>query len=192
MRLVGYTGSAKPQAADARLSKRISTNHFMLLFTANNEADTDRLGVALADQLPPGMVVGLLGTLGAGKTRLVQAVAVALGVPRAEVTSPTFVLVNEYSQGRLPLYHFDAYRIKDDDEFLELGPEEYFEADGLTFVEWADRVSDCLPEERMEISMEVIGETERTITLVGTTDRLVKLVKQIGESVHSGDLSDRG
>ena len=111
MRLVGYTGSAKPQAADARLSKRISTNHIMLPFTANDEADTERLGAALANQLPPGTVVALLGTLGSGKTRLVQAVAVALGVPRDVVTSPTFVLVNEYTQGRLPPYHFDAYPI---------------------------------------------------------------------------------
>ena len=91
----------------------------MLTFTANNEHDTDRLGAALAEVLPPGTVVALIGTLGAGKTRLVQAVAAALGVPPGSVTSPTFVLVNEYTGGRLPIYHFDTYRLKDDDEFLD-------------------------------------------------------------------------
>ncbi len=159
----------------------------MSTFTAKNETDTDRLGAALANTLPPGTVVALQGTLGAGKTRLVQAVAVALGVPQGAITSPTFVLVNEYGQGRLPIYHFDAYRVRDDDEFLELGPEEYFEADGLTFVEWANRVSDCLPAERVEISIEVTGETERTITIIGTTDRLAQLVDEIGGAVRTGD-----
>ena len=100
----------------------------MLTITLNNEQDTERLGAALADVLPPGTVVALIGTLGAGKTRLVQAVATALGVPAGGVTSPTFVLVNEYRQGRVPVFHFDTYRLKDDDEFLALGPEEYFES----------------------------------------------------------------
>ena len=121
----------------------------MFTFTANNEHDTERLGAALADVLPPGTVVGLIGTLGAGKTRLVQAVAAALGVPPGNVTSPTFVLVNEYRGGRMPVYHFDTYRLKDDDEFLDLGPDEYFDSNGLTFVEWADRVADLLPDERL-------------------------------------------
>ena len=90
----------------------------MLTLTLQNEQDTERLGAALADVLPPQTVVALIGTLGAGKTRLVQAVATALGVPAGSVTSPTFVLVNEYRQGRLPVFHFDTYRLKDDDEFL--------------------------------------------------------------------------
>ena len=90
-----------------------------------------------------------------------QAVAAAFGVPRANVTSPTFVLVNEYPGGRLPIYHFDTYRLKDDDEFLNLGPDEYFDSNGLTFVEWADRVADLLPAERVEITIEVAGETDR-------------------------------
>src|SRR5262245_64483264 len=112
--------------------------------TVHNEQDTIRLGAALAEVLPAGTTIALTGTLGAGKTRLVQAVATALGVQPGSVTSPTFVLVNEYSGGRLPVYHFDTYRLKDDDEFIELGPEEYFESAGLTFVEWADRVAPVL------------------------------------------------
>jgi tRNA threonylcarbamoyladenosine biosynthesis protein TsaE len=151
----------------------------MLTLTLKNDHDTDRLGAALAETLPPGTVVGLIGTLGAGKTRLVQAVAAALGVPRESITSPTFVLVNEYRQGRMPVFHCDTYRLKDDDEFLELGPEEYFDAGGLTFVEWADRVAHLLPRDRVEIEIEVTGDTERRVALVGTTDRLARAIEHI-------------
>lgn len=136
-------------------------------FTANSEADTDRLGKQLADELTPGTVVALLGTLGAGKTRLVQAVATALEVPAEDVTSPTFVLVNEYLGGRMPIYHFDAYRLKDEDEFLELGPEEYFDGAGITFVEWADRVESCLPKQILRIEAKVTGDTQREFTITG-------------------------
>jgi tRNA threonylcarbamoyladenosine biosynthesis protein TsaE len=156
----------------------------MFTFTASTEADTDRLGAALAEVLPPGIVIGLFGMLGAGKTRLVQAVARGLGVAAGAVTSPTFVLLHQYLQGCPPIYHFDAYRLRDDDEFLELGPEEYFEAGGITFIEWADRVSRCLPAERLEIRIELTGETERTFALTATTteleERLVRLGKLVG------------
>jgi tRNA threonylcarbamoyladenosine biosynthesis protein TsaE len=144
----------------------------MVSLSINSEQDTERLGAALADALPPGTVVGLIGTLGAGKTRLVQAAATALGVPAGNVTSPTFVLVNEYRGGRLTVYHFDTYRLKDDDEFLALGPEEYFESNGLTFVEWADRVAGMLPKERVEITIDVTGETSRRVTIRATSAAL--------------------
>jgi tRNA threonylcarbamoyladenosine biosynthesis protein TsaE len=148
----------------------------MLTFTALNESDTQHLGAALADVLPPGTVVGLIGTLGAGKTRLVQAVAASLGVPPGKVTSPTFILVNEYAGGRIPIYHFDTYRLKDEDEFLQLGPDEYFDSNGLVFIEWADRVARLLPDERLEIEIEVIGETERRISVRGTSTRMEALI----------------
>jgi tRNA threonylcarbamoyladenosine biosynthesis protein TsaE len=138
----------------------------------NNEQDTARLGAALAEVLPPGTTIALIGTLGAGKTRLVQAVATALGVPPGSVTSPTFVLVNEYTAGRTPIYHFDTYRLKDNDEFLELGPDEYFESDGLVFVEWADRVAHLLPPEHIAINFEVLDETSREITINGTSPQM--------------------
>ncbi len=154
------------------------------VFTANDEADTERLGQALAAALPGGTVVGLIGTLGAGKTRLVQAFAAAHGVPREEATSPTFVLVNEY-RGRVPIYHIDAYRLRDEDEFLELGPEEYFDSAGVTFVEWADRVADCLPAARLEIQCEAVGETERRFTLRGTTVGIDECVEQVRGALAS-------
>lgn len=138
--------------------------------------DTDRLGRTLAECLKPGATVSLIGTLGAGKTRLVQAVAEALGAPREGVTSPTFVLVNEYTSGRLPVYHFDAYRIKDDDEFLQLGPDEYFDGPGLTFVEWGDRVSDCLPADVVEVVVSVLDGERRAVTLSGLTQEAAALI----------------
>jgi len=151
----------------------------MLTLTLDNHQATDRLGAALADVLPPQTVVALVGTLGAGKTRLVQAVATALGVPAGTVTSPTFVLVNEYRQGRVPVFHFDTYRLKDEEEFMELGPDEYFTADGLTFVEWADRVEHLLPDERVEIELEVTGETQRRVTLFGTSLALDQTIESL-------------
>ncbi len=131
-----------------------------LVYNAENESQTARLGAALAKVLPNGTTVSLCGTLGAGKTRLVRAIAEASGVAAKTVVSPTFVLVQEY-EGRRPIYHLDAYRLLDEDEFLQLGPEEYFDGEGLTLVEWADRVEVCMPRDRIEIHIEVTGETSR-------------------------------
>jgi tRNA threonylcarbamoyladenosine biosynthesis protein TsaE len=134
------------------------------VFEAGDETATDRFGAALAAVLPPGTTVALCGTLGAGKTRLVQAIAAACGVPRHEVVSPTFVLCQQY-RGSRTINHLDAYRLRDEDEFRELGVEELFSSDGLTFVEWADRVAAVLPEERLEIEIEVTGPMARRLVV---------------------------
>ena len=148
------------------------------VFEAASEADTDRLGAALAAGLPPGATIALTGTLGAGKTRLVQAIAAACGIDREVVVSPTFVLCQRY-QGDRTIYHLDAYRLRDDDEFRELGPEEFFESDGLTIVEWADKVADCLPDERIEIEIEVTGATSRQFVVRGIGERLSKAIDEL-------------
>lgn len=148
-------------------------------YIADDESSTDRLGQLLADVLPDGTAIALIGTLGAGKTRLVQGVATAMGVPAKRVTSPTFVLVNEYTEGRRPIYHFDTYRLRDEDEFLELGPEEYFEREGLTFVEWADRVERCLPLDYLKIQIEVLEESKREFILTGSSPTADKMVEQL-------------
>lgn len=127
--------------------------------------DMDRLGQALEAVLPEGTVVALHGTLGAGKTRLVQAVAQAAGVPADRVVSPTFVLIQEYREGKRPIYHFDVYRLKDEEEFWELGPEEYFDSNGLTFIEWAQKVEACLPESYWEIFLTQTGEFSRHVKI---------------------------
>src|SRR5580693_7392852 len=131
-----------------------------IIFNAADESATSALGHALADVLPAGTTVALCGTLGAGKTRLVQAIAEGLGVNRRDVVSPTFVLIQEYG-GRRKIYHIDAYRLRDDDEFQQLGPDEYFESDGLVLIEWADRVERSLPREHVEICVEVTGSESR-------------------------------
>jgi tRNA threonylcarbamoyladenosine biosynthesis protein TsaE len=131
-----------------------------LVYNADDESATEALGAALADVLPEGTTVALSGTLGAGKTRLVQAIAAALGIDRRDVLSPTFVLIGEH-HGRRTLYHIDAYRLASQAEFQALGAEEYFEGDGLVLVEWADRVPDCLPRDRLEIRIAVTGPTAR-------------------------------
>lgn len=146
----------------------------------NDETDTERLGQILADAVPDGATIALTGTLAAGKTRLTQAIAVACGVDRGEVVSPTFVLCQQY-QARRSIYHLDAYRIGGDDEFLELGVDEYFDSPAITIVEWADRVADCLPNERVEIELNVLGDTRREakVRSVGETyDAVVAAIER--------------
>src|SRR5438445_6574928 len=131
---------------------------------------TTALGRRLGDRLFAGAVVALVGPLGAGKTHLVRAVSEGLGVADGRaVSSPTFGLIHEY-RGRLPIYHFDAYRLNSVAEFQDLGAHEYFDGQGVCLIEWADRVAAALPEERLEIRLEVTGETSRraTITALGT------------------------
>ena len=147
-------------------------------YDAPHEKATAALGAALAEVLPDGCVVALVGTLGAGKTRLVQAIAEASGVDRRDVVSPTFVLIHEYN-GRRPIYHLDAYRLQSEDEFLDLGPDEYFDAGGLTLVEWADRVEGCLPAERVEIRIDVTGAESRRFQIVGIGRRYASVVDRL-------------
>ena len=129
--------------------------------------DTEALGKRLADILKPGSVVALIGPLGAGKTALTQAAARGLGVTE-RLASPTFTVVQEYRSGRLPLYHFDVYRVNDPDDLFELGFEEYLHGDGACFIEWADLVEDMLPEDTIYIRMDYGGwEEERTCEISG-------------------------
>jgi tRNA threonylcarbamoyladenosine biosynthesis protein TsaE len=153
---------------------------------SNDEADTERLGAALAGVLQPGTVVALNGNLGAGKTRLVQAVAAALGVDRETVTSPTFVLLQEYA-GRLPLYHFDAYRLRDVDEFLALGADELLWSDGVCLVEWADRVAEALPADRVEVQIAARGADSRAFRFSGTGPQSKTLVNRLRQALQPRD-----
>lgn len=133
--------------------------------TVKNEQETDILGRVLANALPDGAVVSLLGTLGAGKTRFAQAIAAASGVPVEDIASPTFVLVKEYQGAKRKIYHFDAYRLRNSNEFLELGADEYFDDNGISLVEWADKVADVMPEDRLEISITPISEISRRFAI---------------------------
>jgi tRNA threonylcarbamoyladenosine biosynthesis protein TsaE len=151
-------------------NQSINEPFFLCSLDATNESDTAKLGKALAEVLPDGTTVALCGTLGAGKTRLVQAIAEASGIDRHGVVSPTFVLVQEH-HGRRTIYHIDAYRLHDNDEFLSLGPEEFFESDGLTLIEWADRVAPCLPSDYIEIHIHVTGVDSRRFEVCAVGQR---------------------
>jgi tRNA threonylcarbamoyladenosine biosynthesis protein TsaE len=143
-------------------------------FVSNSLDDTDRLGSAFAAAVQPPTVVALMGTLGAGKTRFVEAVAAACGANREDVVSPTFVLCHHYDT-RPPIHHLDAYRLRDDDEFLELGPDELFESPSITLIEWADRVAACLPRDhlRVEISLSAADQRHFAFTAIGKNDAVL-------------------
>jgi tRNA threonylcarbamoyladenosine biosynthesis protein TsaE len=141
-----------------------------------SEAETERLGRAVAGAVGPGTVIGLVGPLGAGKTRLVRAVAGALGVDPLAVTSPTFTLIHEY-QGRLPVYHFDAYRLGGPGPFEALGVSDYWDAGGVCLVEWADLVAGLLPAPAWWLTLELRrGEARRALLRTpGRPERLAVL-----------------
>lgn len=122
-----------------------------------NEEETREFGIALAGKLERGSIVALIGDLGTGKTALSKYIAEGLGISEM-ITSPTFTIVQEYHSGRLPLYHFDVYRIRDVEEMYELGYEEYFYGDGVSIVEWADNIMELIPDEAIVIRIEY-GET---------------------------------
>ena len=108
--------------------------------------ETYKIGKEIGEKTKPGEVYALIGDLGVGKTVFTKGFAAGLGIEE-EITSPTFTLINEYEDGRLPFYHFDVYRIEDESEIEEIGYEEYFYGEGVTLVEWANRIENLLPKE---------------------------------------------
>ena len=123
-----------------------------------NEEETKKFGEKLCEKLTAGSIVALTGDLGTGKTTLTKAIAAGLGVTDV-ITSPTFNIVKQYDSGRLPLYHFDVYRIGDVDEMYEIGYEEYFFGDGVCVIEWADLIEEIIPDDAVRIEIEY-GEKE--------------------------------
>jgi len=141
------------------------TNQKSKIFKTNSVEETKKFAGKLAADLKPGSILALVGDLGSGKTSFVQGLAEGLNVSeKVPVSSPTFVLIHEYPGGRLPLYHFDFYRLEKKQEALELGLEEYFEGDGITVVEWADRFKELFPETTQWVHFKIIGEEKREIT----------------------------
>ena len=132
-----------------------------------NPDQTLRLGRVFGGMLPQASTVALVGDLGSGKTLLAKGIAGGLGVEdEREVSSPTFVLVNEY-QGRIPVHHVDLYRLRDSVEVEEIGWQEFISGPGVTLVEWAEKVQDLLPEERIEVYLHWVSAGERKLVFVG-------------------------
>jgi len=127
-------------------------------------AETQAIGERLGARLTPGAVVACTGELGAGKTCFLQGLARGLGVAGG-VTSPTFVLVNQYRGGRMPIYHLDAYRTGSLTELVDLGLEEMLYGDGVTVIEWADKLLPLLPARTIHVHLEGLGDEPREITI---------------------------
>lgn len=129
---------------------------------------TEALGAALAKQLHPGTVIAYRGDLGAGKTAFTRGLARGLGCKEL-VTSPTYTIVNEYLGGRLPLFHFDMYRLGSSDDLFDIGWEDYLDRGGICAVEWSENVEDAM-EGAISIHIEKLGEDDRKITIEGGID----------------------
>lgn len=162
----------------------------------DDEAATRALAALLGGIVRPGAVLLLEGDLGAGKTTFVKGLAQGMGIDPDDVRSPTFTLIHEY-EGDMSLYHFDAYRLADAEEFIELGAEEYLSSDGVTAIEWGDRVRDELPRARLDIAItagDADGGSTRRIAFRPLGDeaaRWVAALRRAWEEERPGHASAR-
>ena len=134
-------------------------------FITNAPQETEQVGLALGQVLTPGTILAYEGDLGAGKTAFTRGLARGLGCTE-QVTSPTYTIVNEYLSGRLPLFHFDMYRLHSADDLWDIGWEDYLERGGVCAVEWSENVADAM-ENAVTVRIEKLGEDSRRITIEG-------------------------
>ena len=139
-----------------------------MIFYSNSPRQTEEVGEKLAKVLKPGAVIAYKGDLGAGKTAFTRGLARGLGADE-QVTSPTYTIVNEYLSGRMPLFHFDMYRLSCSDDLFDIGWEDYLERNGVCAVEWSENVADAL-EDPIVVEISKTGDESRTITITGGTD----------------------
>ena len=136
-----------------------------MTYLTNSPAETEAIGAALGKILNPGTVIAYRGDLGAGKTAFTRGLAKGLGCAEM-VTSPTYTIVNEYLGGRIPLFHFDMYRLRSSDDLFDIGWDDYLDRGGVCAVEWSENVDDAM-EDAIYITIEKLGEDSRRITLEG-------------------------
>ena len=142
-------------------------------------SETEQLGARLAKMLVPGDTIALSGELGAGKTCFVRGLVSALSAAQGEmVASPTYAIMNEYA-GDVPVYHIDCYRLRDENDAVELGFEDLFTGSGITLVEWPERIAALLPSEKITIRFENHGNDSRCIILIPEGLRYVKILEQV-------------
>lgn len=139
-----------------------------MIFTTNSPAETEAIGAALGKILPPGSVIAYTGDLGAGKTAFTRGLARGLGCTDI-VTSPTYTIVNEYLSGRLPLFHFDMYRLRSAEDLWDIGWEDYLDRGGVCAVEWSENVTEAM-ENAIWVRIEKTGDDNRRITIEGGID----------------------
>lgn len=145
-------------------------------YTSRNENDTAELAQNIESEKFPNMVICLDGELGSGKTVFVKGFAHALAI-EDNITSPTFNIIKEYNSGELPLYHMDVYRLDKDSN--DIGIEDYFNKGGITLIEWADIITDILPEERLQINIKVISENTRVFELIPYGEKYEELCNSV-------------
>ena len=134
-------------------------------FITNSPLETEKVGEALGKVLKPGSILAYAGDLGAGKTAFTRGLARGLGAAE-QVTSPTYTIVNEYLTGRMPLFHFDMYRLASSDDLWDIGWEDYLERGGVCAVEWSENVADAM-ENAITVCIQKLGEESRKITITG-------------------------
>jgi tRNA threonylcarbamoyladenosine biosynthesis protein TsaE len=137
-------------------------------YITNSPGETESVGAALGKIIEPGTVIAYRGDLGAGKTAFTRGLARGLGCTEI-VTSPTYTIVNEYLGGRIPLFHFDMYRLRSSDDLFDIGWEDYLDRGGVCAVEWSENVDDAM-EDALYITIEKLGEDARRITIEGGGD----------------------
>ena len=152
-----------------------------VVFETKSASETIQIGKGIGHLLRPGDVVALVGELGAGKTQFIKGLAEGVGVGKPTyISSPSFTLINEYL-GKVPFYHIDLFRLEQEKEAEELGLEDYFQAGGITAIEWADKIPFLLPEEILWIEIHYTGENIRSLEISGKGDRYHKLVEELSK-----------
>lgn len=146
---------------------------------SHSEEETVSFGKALGSLLKKGDIIAITGPLGSGKTYLVKGIALGLGIKDSRiVTSPTFTLINEYCEG-IPIYHFDAYRLKNTDEMYDLGCDEIFWGDGVTIIEWADKIKECLPDDIIKVDILIDGDFNRCIKIYASGGEMEAIINRL-------------
>jgi tRNA threonylcarbamoyladenosine biosynthesis protein TsaE len=148
-----------------------------VVFQTKSTSETIRIGKRIGSLLLTGDIVAFVGELGTGKTQFIKGLAAGVGVENTKyISSPSFTLINEY-RGKTPFYHIDLYRLKTEEEAEELGLEEYVGGEGITAIEWADRIPSLLPRELLWIQIRYTGKQTRSIEILGQGDRYEELLK---------------
>ena len=150
-----------------------------LTIVTKSPEETKKLGEEVSKLARPGDLLAFYGELGAGKTCFIQGISQQLEV-KDYVTSPSFTIINEY-QGKIPIYHFDLFRLNTAEEILELGYEEYFYGEGLTVIEWAEKIEQLLPKEHLKIYIKFKDHYKRTISFIPQGDRFKKILKELSK-----------
>lgn len=150
----------------------------VIKITSNSPQETLDIGKAIAGKICRGDIICLFGSLGSGKTHLVKGIAAGLGADSRGVNSPSFVLLKQYP-GRLVLNHFDLYRLKKIEDILAIGFDEYVYSDDISVIEWAQRLSGCLPEEFLRIDLSIIGKSSRGFKFSALGNRYNKILKHV-------------